>query len=72
MIANRNLDVVVAVVGLAAFPVQIVSTFVLVVLVECMFGLVLLPISLVWMAGHFVPSPTGSRAGLAQHERQVF
>lgn len=50
MIANRILEVITVVLAFISIPLQIVTTFVLGVLVHLSFGLVLVPISLVWMA----------------------
>ena len=49
MAANRILNIVLTVLAWVVVPLQIVTTFVLGILVSISFGLLLLPISLVWM-----------------------
>ena len=49
MTANRILDLVITILAFAVVPIQIVTTFVLGLLVTCSFGFLLLPISLVWV-----------------------
>ena len=53
MIANRILEVIVVVLAGITIPLQIVTTFVLGVLVNLSCGLVFVPISLIWMAFFF-------------------
>lgn len=48
MVANRILNVVLIMLAWIVLPVQLVTTFVLGLLVSITFGLLLLPISLVW------------------------
>ena len=49
MAANRMLNIVLTILAWVVLPLQIVTTFVLGVLVSISFGLLLLPIRLVWM-----------------------
>jgi len=49
VVANRILDVILTVLAWIVLPLQIVTTFVLGLLASVSFGLLLLPISLVWM-----------------------
>lgn len=49
MVANRILDAILTVLAWIVLPVQIVTTFVLGILVSISFGLLLLPISAVWV-----------------------
>ncbi len=49
MAANRMLNIVLTILAWVVLPLQIVTTFVLGILVSISFGLLLLPISLVWM-----------------------
>jgi hypothetical protein len=48
MIANRILDLIITILAWLVVPIQLVTTFVLGILVSCSFGILLLPISLVW------------------------
>ena len=50
MTANRILDLIITILAFVVVPIQLVTTFVLGVLVSCSFGLLLLPLSLVWVA----------------------
>jgi len=49
MTANRILHAILDVLALVILPVQVVSTFVLGILVRCTLGFLLLPLSLVWI-----------------------
>jgi len=49
MIANRILDSLLVITGILVIPLQIVSTFLLGLLVHLTFGILLLPISLIWI-----------------------
>lgn len=49
MVANRILNVVLTILAWIVLPLALVTTFVLGVLVSITFGLLLVPISLVWM-----------------------
>ncbi|MCH8153121.1 MAG: hypothetical protein IH830_12215 [Planctomycetes bacterium] len=49
LLANAILSVLSSVLGVVTLPVQCVTTFVLGILVRLTFGLLLLPISLVWV-----------------------
>ena len=49
MIANRILIVILGIICIAVIPVQLITTTVLALVVAITFGLVLLPLSLVWM-----------------------
>jgi len=49
MVANRVLDAILTVLAWIVVPVQLVTTLVLGILVSLSFGLLLLPISLIWM-----------------------
>lgn len=53
MITNRILNVVLTILSLVVLPVQLVTTLVLGVAVSVTFGLLLLPISLIWMLLYF-------------------
>ena len=48
MWANRIVGACLTVLGLALLPIQIVTTFVLGILVSITFGLLLMPLSLIW------------------------
>ena len=48
MWANRIIGACLTVLGLALLPVQLVTTFVLGILVTITFGLLLVPLSLIW------------------------
>lgn len=48
MITNRIIDIVISITSFVTVPVQLITTFVLGILVRLTFGLLLLPISLVW------------------------
>lgn len=49
MTVNRILDAIVGVLALVIVPIQLVTTFVLGILVTCTFGLLLLPLSVAWI-----------------------
>lgn len=49
MVANRILDAILTVLAWIILPVQLVTTFVLGILVSISFGLLLFPISAIWM-----------------------
>ncbi len=49
MIANRILDVILTMLAWVVLPVQFVTTLLLGILVSITFGLLLLPISFIWM-----------------------
>jgi len=53
MIANRILDVLMSILAFVVIPVQMVTTLVLGLAVSITFGLLLLPISLMWMLLYF-------------------
>jgi hypothetical protein len=48
-IANRTFDAIIFFLGWIIIPLQMVTTFVIGVLVACSFGLLLLPLSLIWL-----------------------
>lgn len=48
MIANRILEIILGVISLVVIPIQMVTTFVLGILIKLTFGLLLFPLSLVW------------------------
>ena len=48
MIANRILDLILTILAWVVVPIQLVTTLVLGILVSCSFGLLLLPLSLIW------------------------
>lgn len=50
MTANQILDVILGFFALVVVPIQLVTTFLLGILAICTFGLLLLPLSLVWIA----------------------
>jgi hypothetical protein len=52
-IANRILDVLISILAFVVIPIQIVTTLVLGLAVSLTFGLLLLPISLLWMLLYF-------------------
>jgi len=49
MIANRILDIIISIIALPVILLQFVTTFLLGLLVSLSFGLLLLPISFVWL-----------------------
>lgn len=49
MITNRILEVLIGIISFITIPIQIVSTFLLGLLVTATFSLVLIPISLIWI-----------------------
>ena len=49
MLANRILRVLVGISGFVVIPVQLITTLVLGILVSVSFGILLLPISLIWI-----------------------
>ena len=53
MIANRILDVLISILAFVVIPIQFVTTLVLGLAVSLTFGLLLLPISLLWMLLYF-------------------
>ncbi|KKT42646.1 MAG: hypothetical protein UW64_C0016G0008 [Microgenomates group bacterium GW2011_GWC1_44_37] len=55
VISNKIIHILITVTSFVVIPVQIVSTFVLGILVSLTFGLLLIPISIVWMAIFFYP-----------------
>ena len=55
MIANKIIDVILTITAWVVLPIQIVTTFVLGILVKLTFGLLLLPFSLIWMVLFFGP-----------------
>jgi hypothetical protein len=48
MITNKIIHIIIAITGFIIIPVQMVTTFVLGILVSLTFGLLLIPISLIW------------------------
>lgn len=48
MIANRILEIILGITSIIVIPVQLVTTFVLSILISITFGLLLFPLSLVW------------------------
>lgn len=53
MISNRVLDFILTILVWIVVPVQVFTTFVLGILVMCTFGLLLLPLSLLWITVMF-------------------
>lgn len=53
MLANRILNILVGITAFLVVPLQLVTTFVLGLLVTLSFGILLLPISLIWIALSF-------------------
>lgn len=53
MIANKILSIILLILSLVVIPIQIVSTFVLGLLVQLSFGLLLFPITLMWWMLYF-------------------
>lgn len=49
MITNRILEIILAVLSFITIPIQIVTTFVFGLLVSLTFGLLLIPISIIWV-----------------------
>jgi hypothetical protein len=50
MLANRTIRIILGITGLIVIPVQMVTTFILGLFVSLTFGLLLIPISIVWTA----------------------
>ena len=50
MITNKIIHIIIAITGFIVIPVQMVTTFVLGLLVSLTFGLLLIPISFIWTA----------------------
>lgn len=55
MVTNKIIDIIITITAWVVLPVQIVTTFVLGILVNLTFGLLLLPFSLIWMVLFFGP-----------------
>lgn len=55
MVTNKIIDIIITITAWVVLPVQIVTTFVLGILVNLTFGLLLLPFSLMWMVLFFGP-----------------
>lgn len=55
MITNRILEILLGVCGLVVIPVQIISTFLLSILVFISFGLLLIPLNLIWIVLFLYP-----------------
>jgi len=55
MIANRIVEIIVGITAIILIPFQIVTTFVLGILVRLTFGLLLIPFSLIWIILFFGP-----------------
>lgn len=55
MITNKILSIIISITSFIVIPVQIVTTFVLGILVSLTFGLLLIPISLIWIVLFFGP-----------------
>lgn len=53
MISNRILTVIIGILSILVIPIMLVTTFVLGLAVTVTFGLLLLPISLIWMLLYF-------------------
>lgn len=49
MITNKIIHIIIAITGLIVIPVQIITTFVLGLLVSLTFGLLLIPFSIIWI-----------------------
>jgi hypothetical protein len=49
LLTNRILDIVFTVVGIPFIPLQFITTFILGILVSLTFGLLLIPVSLIWI-----------------------
>lgn len=48
MITNKIISIIISITGIIVIPVQMITTFILGLLVSLTFGLLLIPISLVW------------------------
>jgi hypothetical protein len=48
MITNKIIRIIIAITGFVVIPIQMVTTFILGILVSLTFGLLLTPISLIW------------------------
>lgn len=55
MITNRIILLLISITSIIVIPIQLVSTFVLGILVSLTFGLLLIPISLTWIIFFFAP-----------------
>lgn len=55
MLTNKIIHAIIAITGLIVIPIQMVTTFVLGMLVSASFGLLLLPISLIWVVLFLAP-----------------
>lgn len=49
MITNKIIHIIIAITGLIVIPIQIITTFVLGLLVSLTFGLLLIPFSIIWI-----------------------
>lgn len=49
MITNKIISIIIAITGFIVIPVQMITTFVLGIIVSLTFGLLLIPISLIWV-----------------------
>ena len=55
MITNKILHVLIAITAIIVIPTQIITTFVLGILVSITFGLLLIPFSIIWIVLFFIP-----------------
>jgi hypothetical protein len=55
MITNRVLEIILGILSFVVIPVQIVTTFVLGILIRLTFGLLLFPLSLIWVVLFLYP-----------------
>ncbi|MGV8946403.1 MAG: hypothetical protein ACOH1N_08245 [Lutibacter sp.] len=55
MITNRILEIILGIIGIVVIPAQILSTFILGILIRLTFGLLLFPISFIWTVFFLFP-----------------
>jgi hypothetical protein len=55
MLANKIIDRLITIIAWVILPIQIVTTFILGILVELTFGFLLIPFSLIWIIFFFGP-----------------
>lgn len=55
MITNKIINTIISIISFIVIPIQMVTTFVLGILVSLTFGLLLIPLSLVWVICFFGP-----------------
>src|SRR3989344_1544793 len=55
MLTNKIISIIISITAILIIPIQIITTFVLGLLVTLTFGLLLVPISLIWTALFLTP-----------------